>query len=88
MDFYSEANIQKSVHDWTIKRESEDYYHTEAAYCLTPDIDRRVPSLTTEVASEAESVHSRTSATGGQPRAPASQTEALKTTYRSWDQHN
>ena len=47
MDFYSEANIQKSVHDWTIKRESEDFYHTEATYCLTPDMDRRVPSLNT-----------------------------------------
>ena len=88
MDFYSEANIQKSVHDWTIKRESEDYYHTEAAYCLTPDMDRRVPSLTTEVTSEAESVHSHTSATGGQPLAPASYTEALKTTYGSWDRHS
>ena len=44
--------------------------------------------LTTKVASQAESVHSRTSATGGQPLAPASHTEALKTTYGSWDQHN
>ena len=89
MDFYSEANIQKPVDDWTIKRESEEYYHTEAAsYCLAPDMDRRVPSLNTEVASEAESVHSHASASGGQPLAPASYTEALKTTYGSWDRHS
>ena len=88
MDFYSEANIQKSVHDWTIKRESEEYYGPEAAFTVTADTDRRVPSLTAEVASEAGSVHSHTSASGGQPLGPASYAEALKTTYGSWDRHS
>jgi len=92
MDFYSEQVNNKS--DWTIKREADEYFPTSSRY----NMDRRVPSLNMDNLSEVESVHSNhseanvpaVSSATSQPQTlnTATFSDALKTTYGSWDKHS
>ena len=98
MNIYSEpqSNINRS-NDWTIKRELENEYYPVVGY-----MDRRVPSITGDEVDSVHSGHSDTAqvdtcvsgqgahvpVTGHQSLPSSSYTDALKTTYGSWDKHS